>query len=110
MFKFFGKRAAGDAYLPKPKDIIQTLGQMLVVNHGRDPDWVWKLKSVVRAENRDDSRRDFRIFDAAMAGSRKVKVENYLSLDSHQELILYHGWIDTSTNQVELKAGGDGGE
>ncbi len=106
MFNFLKKSGEpGQAYLPKPRDILQTVGQTLVVSQGSDPDWVWKLKCVVRGESRQASRLEFRVFDAQQASSRGVKVENYPSLDQHPDLVLFHGWLDNATNKAEVLPG-----
>ncbi len=105
----FGKKdkpAAGGAVemdLPKPKEIQQPLGQHLVVNQQQNPDWVWRLKSVTRAP-KGANQVDFRIFDPESALSRKLKVENYNSLDAHPDLVLFQGVWDKRTQQVQVQA------
>lgn len=106
MFGFLKKdKAAGEAEaldLPKPKDILQPLGQHLVVNQQQNPDWVWRLKSVTRAP-KGASQVDFRIFDPESALSRKLKVENYNSLDAHPDLVLFQGVLDKRTQQAQFQ-------
>jgi hypothetical protein len=34
--------------LPRPKEIPKLVGRNLVVEKKQDPDWIWKLKGVVR--------------------------------------------------------------
>jgi hypothetical protein len=107
MFGFLKKDSPADgapsADLPKPKDILQPLGQHLVVQENQNPDWVWRLKSVTRGK-KGDSLQEFRVFDPDAVFSRKVKVENFNSLDDHLDLVLFQGWYDKRTHRVQVKA------
>ncbi|MFH1060353.1 MAG: hypothetical protein V1797_16950 [Pseudomonadota bacterium] len=107
MFGFGKKGAAADGAavvdLPKPKDILQPLGQHLVVQENQDPDWVWRLKSVTRG-NKSENMQEFRVFDPDAVYGRKLKVENFQSLDDHLDLVLFQGWYDKRTHQVQVKA------
>jgi hypothetical protein len=98
-------KAAGEAEaldLPKPKDILQSLGQHLVVNQRQDPEWVWRLKSVTRSA-KGASVVEFRIFDPEAALSRKLRVDDYNSLDTHPDLILFQGVLDKRTHQAQFQ-------
>jgi hypothetical protein len=88
--------------LPKPKDILSPIGQRLVTEFNQDPDWVWYLKSVTKPAAEGENRHDFRVFDPREIARQKVVVKNYHHLDSHPELILYHGWVNTKRNEVEI--------
>lgn len=107
MFGFLKKGgAAGEAPgedLPKPKDILQPLGQHLVVQENQNPDWVWRLKSVTRSK-KGESVQEFRVFDPDAVFSRKLKIENFNSLDGHLDLVLFQGWYDKRNHQVQVKA------
>ena len=107
MFGFRKKNAADGGApgedLPKPKDILQPLGQHLVVQEKQDPDWVWRLKSVTRGA-KGENRMEFRVFDPETAFSRKLKVENFTSLDDHQDMVLFQGWYDKHSQQVQVTA------
>ena len=37
---------------------------------------------------------DVRVFDKTKAEAVKIKVEDYTSLDTHPELILYEGYVE----------------
>ncbi|MCA1904978.1 MAG: hypothetical protein LDL11_00095 [Desulfarculus sp.] len=106
MFGFRKKdKATGEAGaldLPKPKDIPQSLGQHLVVNQRQNPEWVWRLKSVTRSA-KGASLVEFRIFDPESALSRKLRVDDYNSLDSHPDLILFQGVLDKRTHQAQFQ-------
>ena len=69
----------------------------------RDPDWVWHLKGVIRRKSDSKDAFDFRIFDEIQLGEKKVKVENYTSLNEHHDLILYQGWFDKKSMHVEIE-------
>jgi hypothetical protein len=90
--------------LPKPKDVPELVGRYLVTQMGKDPDWVWKLKSVVRqrSKSKTEDSFDVRVFDEAQAAAKKVIVKNYTSLDEHQDLILYEGWFDKKSMKVQI--------
>jgi hypothetical protein len=63
--------------LPKPKEIHSAVGRHLVVNMGRDPDWVWSLKGVSRPRGNPKSAFDIRAFDASEAGEKGIVVKDY---------------------------------
>ena len=96
---FFWKRKAtkeGEIKLPKPSDIPGMAGRHMVTEMKKDPDWVWKLKGVVRPA---DKKKAFycRVFDETQTRKANVKVENWTSLDGHPELILWEGYFDNET-------------
>jgi hypothetical protein len=88
--------------LSKPQDIPEAVGRCLVVDLGKDPDWVWKLKSVVRRQA-EKHRYDVRVFDEIQAGARGVRVRDYTSLDEHPDLILFEGWYDKKSHMADIK-------
>jgi hypothetical protein len=89
--------------LPKPKDIPEPVGRYLVVDLGKDPDWVWQLRSVVRAQE-EKSRYDVRVFEESQTRSKGVRVQDYTSFDEHPELILFEGWYDKKSNRAYMEA------
>jgi len=88
--------------LSKPKDIPEPVGRYLVVDLGKNPDWVWKLKSVVRRQT-EKHRYDVRVFDEFQARAKKVSVRDYTTLDDHPELILFEGWYDKKSNMAHVQ-------
>jgi hypothetical protein len=88
--------------LPKPKDIPEAVGRCLVVDHGKDPDWVWKLKSVV-LQHGEKNRFDVRIFDEIQAGAKGIRVRDYTTLDEYPDLILFEGWYDKKSYQSHME-------
>ena len=92
------KTKEGEVRLPGPQGVPQPVGSYLVVNEKKDPDWVWKLKGVVRPAGK---MKAFycRVFDAAQAAQAGVKVKDWSSLDEHAELILWEGYFDKGTNE-----------
>jgi len=89
--------------LPGPRSIEELVGRQLVVDLKQDPDWVWRLRSVVRRRSDGKHRFDFRAFDEAQVAAKKVKVEDYTSLDNYPELILYQGWFDKVSMEVHFE-------
>jgi len=88
--------------LPRPKDIPEPVGRNLVVKHGKDPDWVWGLKGVVRHRPEGKHAYDVRVFNMNDAAAKKVSIKNYTSLDGHPELILFDGWFDKKSMEVHI--------
>ena len=88
--------------LPPPKDMPSTVGRYLVVQLKQDPDWVWKLKGVVRPREQKDTY-DFRIFNNAQTSAKKISVKDYTSLENHPDLVLYQGWFDKKSGQVNME-------
>jgi len=112
-WKFWNKKSTGEQSskpkvekLPKPKDLPQPVGQYLIVQLKKDPDWVWELKAAMRQRPEGKSAYNVRVFDKDQATLRKVEVKDYTSLDGHPDLILYEGWFDKLTNKVQLEEKG----
>jgi hypothetical protein len=59
----------------------------MVVQEKKDPDWVWKLKGVVRPAGKN---KIFycRVFNESQVAQSGVKVKDWTSLDERPELIL----------------------
>ena len=91
--------------LPGPKDIPELVGRYLITELKQNPDWVWKLKGVVRQRSEGKDAFDFRVFDEAQAAARKVTVKDYTSLDEHPDLILYRGRFDKKSGEVQIIIG-----
>jgi len=89
--------------LPKPKDIPEPVGRYLVVELGKNPDWVWTLKSVVRARPEGKDSYDVRVFDQGKAAVKGVTVRDYTYLDEYPDLILYEGWFDKRSMRVQVE-------
>jgi len=88
--------------LSKPHDIPEAVGRCLVVDLGKDPDWVWKLRSVVRRQA-EKYRYDVRVFDEIQAGARGVRVRDYTTLDEQPDLILFEGWYDKKSHRAHVE-------
>ena len=89
--------------LPKPEDIPEPVGRHLVVQLGKNPDWVWNLKGVVRPRPEGKDSYDVRVFNEAKAAAKNVTAKDYTSLDEHPELILYEGWFDKKSMSVQIE-------
>jgi len=79
------------------------VGRHLVVQLGKNPDWVWNLKGVVRPRQEGKDSYDVRVFDEGKAAQKNVIIKDYMSLDEHPELILYQGWFDKKSMQVQIE-------
>jgi hypothetical protein len=89
--------------LPKPTDIPDPVGRYLIVERGKNPDWVWHLKSAVRPRQDGKESYDVRVFDGVESTQKNVMVKGYTSLDEHPELILYEGWFDKKSFKVQIE-------
>ena len=89
----------GEVKLPGTKGIPEFVGRYMVVQMNKDPNWVWKLKAVVRPAGK---KKAFycRVFDEAQAAQADVKVKDWTSLDEHPELILWEGYFDKETQET----------
>ena len=88
--------------LPRPKDLPSQIGQHLVVNLKKDPNWVWSLKCALRNKQGFKNVFEFRIFDNQKAAEARVNIRNYNSFQEHPEFILYEGWFEKNTGQIVL--------
>ena len=93
---------AEEEKLSRPRDIPEQVGRYLVVDLGKNPDWVWQLKSVVRRQA-EKHRYDVRVFNEIQARARGVSVRDFTSLDEHPELILFEGWYDKKSNMAHVQ-------
>ena len=105
-WKFWQKGDAAHANaqskVSRPRDLPERVGRYLVVDLGMDPDEVWRLKAVSRPREDGSSRRDIRIFNPAAVDHADITIRNYDSLEVYQEMILFEGWYDKKTNQLEI--------
>jgi hypothetical protein len=90
--------------LSKPKELPQMVGRHLVVSLVQDPDWVWGLKAAMRPKDGSKSVREIRVFNPVSAANQRVAIRDFTSLDDHPELVLFDGWFDSRTNQLEIQA------
>lgn len=95
--------ASGSKKLPRPKDLPQEVGRHLVVVGGYSPDWVWNLKGVVRPRENSKNVFDIRIFNPDSAADSNIDVRNYSTLDGHPELIIFAGWYDRESREVQIE-------
>ena len=89
--------------LPGPKEIPELAGRYLVVQKKRDPDWVWKLRAVVRKSPKGKKVFDVRVFDDAQVAQKGVRINDWTTFDEHPDLILYEGWFDKESMGAELE-------
>jgi hypothetical protein len=86
-----------------PEAIPELVQKYLVGERKMDPDLVKLLKAAMRKDTSQQGRLNIRVFDESEALAKKVQVKNYISLDEHQDLIAYEGWVDLESKQVELE-------
>ena len=70
---------------------------------GKNPDWVWNLKGVVRRGQEGKDSYDVRVFDQTMAAAKMAIIKDYTSLDEHPDLILFEGWFDKKSMEVHIE-------
>jgi hypothetical protein len=89
----------GEEKLSGPKGIPDMVGRHMVVEEQKDPNWVWKLKVVVRPAGK---KKAFycRVFNEAQVAEAGVNVKDWTSLDSHPDFIVWEGYCDKDTNTV----------
>jgi hypothetical protein len=88
--------------LPKPQAVPGPVQKSLVADWKLSADLAALFKAVVRRSAIGGAVVDIRIFDDDETLARKIKVNDYTSLDEHPELTLYEGWFDESSKKVEL--------
>jgi len=89
--------------LPEPRSIEELVGREIVVQLKQNPDWVWKLRSVVRRREGGKHRFDFRVYDDAQETAEKAKIKDYTSFDKYPKLILFQGWFDKVSMEVHFE-------
>ena len=95
------KNENNEVKLPGPKEIPELVGRYMVVAEKKEPDWVWKLKGVVRQVGKKEYY--CRVFDEYKSSQAKFKVINWTSLDEHPELILWEGYFNKETNEARAE-------
>ena len=109
-WKFWRKKETAEApsdgknkKLDKPRDLPQEVGRYLVVDQSLDPDWVWGLKCVRKPKENSKSTFDIRVFSSETMAKHGVKVRDYTSLDNHMDLVIFVGWYEKNTQNVQLE-------
>jgi hypothetical protein len=97
---FWGKKGNG---LTSPKGIPDVVGRYLVVSLGKNPDWVWNLKAVMRPNGADKDTFEVRVFDPNRLAERGIKVADFTTFDQHPEMILYEGWFNKRTFESKIQ-------
>lgn len=97
------KVAAPSAPKPsKPRDLPPAVGRTLVVEMKKEPDWVWKLKCVMKPVGTDETVFELRVFDPAQAWNKAIQIKSYGTLDEHPDLILYEGTYRKKQNLFQI--------
>jgi hypothetical protein len=90
--------------LPRPDKVPDLVAKYLASQIKMDPDLVPLLMSVTRKSSRGAKVFDIRVFDEPETLIERIAVKNYNSLNDHPELIIFEGWFDRDSKQVEGKA------
>lgn len=97
------KSAKEEEKLRKPQAVPGLVQKHLVAEWKLAPDLAPLLKAVIRKSATRETAFDIRVFDESEALARKVQVNDYTTLDGHTDLILYEGWFNETSKQVELQ-------
>ncbi len=89
--------------LPGPKPIPELLGNHLIKKMEKEPNWVWRLSAVMRPRAGGEKGFDVRIFSDYEASDKKVRIKDYTTLDQYPKLILFEGWFEKESKEVELE-------
>lgn len=89
--------------LPGPKEIPEIVAKHLTDQMKMTPMYVQFLKALMYPDSRSKDAFKIRIFDESETEVKKIRVQNYVTLDQYPDLILYEGWFDKKTKQVELE-------
>ncbi|MFC1863205.1 hypothetical protein ACFL1Z_04545 [Thermodesulfobacteriota bacterium] len=84
------------------EQLSQAIEQYLIQKHKMDAEVINALNIVMMKSPQRKKVLDFRVFDTEEAEAIKVTIKDYVSLNTHPELILYDGWIDEDSNHVEM--------
>lgn len=87
--------------MAKPQSIPESVGRAIVVDLGKDPNWVWQLKTVVRAQA-EKNHFDIRVFDEGQVTLRGVIVKDYTTFDEYPDLVLFEGWYDKKNHIAKI--------
>ena len=88
--------------LSGPREIPALVQKKLVADKKISADLVKLFKSVVRKRPETETAMDCRIFDPSEATANEIDIKNYTTLDEHPELVLFEGWFDEHSQQVEM--------
>ena len=103
MFGNKNKSSKEDEKLRKPQTVPEPV-QKYLINEMKLPSHLAPLfKAAMGKKTSGEDAYSIRIFDESEADARKVKVNDYTTLDAHPELILYEGIYDQVSKKVELE-------
>lgn len=89
--------------LPGPKEIPEVVAKHLTEKMKMPSMYVQILRTVMYPDTASAGKFKIRIFDESETAVKKIKVQNYTTLDQYPNFILYEGWFDKKTKQVELE-------
>jgi hypothetical protein len=89
--------------LPRPQTVPALVQKSLLADWKLPAELPPLLKAVVQRNGHEENTHDIRIYDDADAQARKIKVNDYTTLDEHPELTLYEGQFAEAAKKVELQ-------
>jgi hypothetical protein len=88
--------------LSGPKKISGIVEKYLASNYKWNPELMGIINMVLQKNPKAEKAYNCRIFDLSEAEARGIKVKDFSSLEGNLDLILYEGWFDETSKQVEL--------
>lgn len=100
---FWKKTLETDTPTGVPTIVAKKLVELMQKLPHTSDHWV-KLKAVMRTHEGKADVFDIRVYDEWEADAKKVKIEDWATLDQHPDLIQYEGWFDNKSKKVEVTA------
>jgi hypothetical protein len=85
-----------------PGKIADQVRMYLVNELKRDASQTWKLTVLSQQHSEDKDVFHFRVYSEARAEAKKVKVQDYTSLDAHPALVDHQGTFHKKTLQIQF--------
>jgi hypothetical protein len=74
----------------------------LITEYKWDPALMGIINMVLQKNSKGERAYNYRIFDTSEVEARGLKIMDYTSLDENPDLVLYEGWYDDASKQIEL--------
>jgi hypothetical protein len=98
---FWKKKSSEEGPVEKGPQNVPAIVQQNLINEKKvDPDFAPLLKAVTRKHA--EAGYYIRLYDESDAAAKKIVVQNYTSLDTHPDLVIYEGTWDEGAKKVQL--------
>lgn len=97
------KRNEKKVKLSKPEELPNVIQNYLVSEKKIGANIASLLRMVRLKDETEDELFHIRIFDNSEALAKEIQVQNYKSLDDHQDLIIYQGSFNQKTKKITLE-------